>query len=167
MSKARHTRKKQFEAPAPKRSKAPLLLLIPVLALAGIYMAMRARGDRFEEVGEPGQDIRIPVADVSGGHARFYRNALAGGQRVDFFVLRSSDGVVRAAFDTCDVCFKARRGYRQERDDMVCNQCGRHFPSVGVNEIRGGCNPAPLARTVEGGDLVIRARDLALGAIYF
>jgi len=27
---------------------------------------------------------------------------------------------------------------------MVCNQCGQTFPSVKINEVKGGCNPAAL-----------------------
>ncbi|HEY7527662.1 MAG TPA: Fe-S-containing protein, partial [Candidatus Deferrimicrobiaceae bacterium] len=63
------------------------------------------------------------------------------GRQFHYFVLRSSDGTYRAAFDACDVCFRANRGYRQEGDLMVCNQCGQTFPSVKINEVKGGCNP--------------------------
>jgi uncharacterized membrane protein len=81
--------------------------------------------------------------------------------------MRSSDGVYRAAFDACDVCFRANRGYRQEGDRSVCNQCGQTFPSTKINEIKGGCNPAPLARKVEGQYLVIQKADMAAGKGYF
>ena len=30
---------------------------------------------------------------------------------------------------------------------MVCNNCGQKFSSDLINEIKGGCNPAPLERT--------------------
>jgi uncharacterized membrane protein len=50
---------------------------------------------------------------------------------------------------------------------MICNNCGRQFPSVKINEVRGGCNPAPLKRTVEGSDLVIRSSDIIEGGHYF
>src|SRR4030042_165622 len=84
-----------------------------------------------------------------------------------FLARGSSGGVYRAAYDACDVCFRANRGYRQEGDLMVCNKCGQAFPSVKVNEVKGGCNPAPLTRTVDGDSLVIRKIDLAAGKGYF
>ena len=41
------------------------------------------------------------------------------------------------------------------------------FPSVKVNVVKGGCNPAPLARKVEGEYLVIQKSDIAAGGPFF
>ena len=69
-----------------------------------------------------------------------------------YFVLKSSDGTVRAAFDACDVCYAQKKGYQQEGDEMVCGNCGQRFPSAQINEVEGGCNPSPIERTVKGQD---------------
>jgi uncharacterized membrane protein len=50
---------------------------------------------------------------------------------------------------------------------MVCDNCGRRFASVLVNEVQGGCNPAPLRRAVRGDRLVIAVPDLLAGRRYF
>jgi uncharacterized membrane protein len=51
---------------------------------------------------------------------------------------------------------------------MVCNNCGQRFPSVKVNVIKGGCNPAPLNRTVVGDNLMIKVSDILEGGnLYF
>ena len=50
---------------------------------------------------------------------------------------------------------------------MVCNNCGRHFPSSSVNVVQGGCNPAPIDRIVRGDRVVLSAAALASGAAYF
>jgi uncharacterized membrane protein len=50
---------------------------------------------------------------------------------------------------------------------MVCNKCEVAFPSVQSEEIKGGCNPQPLARKVEGQYLVIQKGDIAAGKNYF
>ena len=50
---------------------------------------------------------------------------------------------------------------------MVCRNCGRRFASVRINEVKGGCNPAPLNRSVEGGQLVIQIKDIQEGRQYF
>lgn len=114
-----------------------------------------------------GQEARLPAAQFNDGRARFYRYATSIGREVRLFVVRGSDGVIRAAFDACDVCYRERKGYHQEGDDMVCRNCGRHFRTVDVNVLTGGCNPAPLRRTVEGDQVVLRSADLDLGAVYF
>ncbi len=110
--------------------------------------------------------VRLPVADLADGRAAFYTYR-SGDKTIPFFALRSSDGVIRAAFDACDVCYLSRKGYHQEGDEMVCNNCGSRFPSTKINEIEGGCNPAPLDREVQGDMVVIRATDLENGARFF
>ena len=50
---------------------------------------------------------------------------------------------------------------------MVCRNCGRRFASVKVNEVKGGCNPAPLKREVLGENLVIQVKDILEGRQYF
>ena len=110
--------------------------------------------------------ISIPLADVSDGKARFFTYR-SGGTEVKFFVLKSRDGIVRAALDTCDVCYRDKKGYRQEGDFMICNNCDQQFRSDRINEISGGCNPVPLQRTVAGDRLIIPEAELAGGVRYF
>jgi len=50
---------------------------------------------------------------------------------------------------------------------MVCRNCGRRFASVLVNEVKGGCNPAPLNRSVDSERLIIRVKDIIDGRAYF
>ncbi|MCP4543057.1 MAG: DUF2318 domain-containing protein [Chloroflexi bacterium] len=110
--------------------------------------------------------VKLPLATFDDGHAHFYTYQ-AKDVSIQYFVLKSSDGVVRAAFDACDVCYRERKGYRQDGDEMVCNNCGMRFPSVLINEVKGGCNPAPLDRAIVGDELVIRMEDFLSGSYYF
>ena len=114
-----------------------------------------------------GQDVAMPVSTFADGKARFYRYVTTAGREIRFFMMKSSDGVVRAAFDSCDVCFRERKGYRQAGDNMICNNCGKAFPSNRINVLQGGCNPAPIERTVEGDRVLLRAAALEQGANYF
>jgi uncharacterized membrane protein len=50
---------------------------------------------------------------------------------------------------------------------MVCRNCGRRFASVKINEVKGGCNPAPLKRAIEGDRLVLQVTDILDGRTYF
>lgn len=114
-----------------------------------------------------GQDVRLPLAQFADGQARFYRYTSSTGREIRLFVMKSSDGVVRAAFDACDVCYRERKGYHQAGNMMICNNCGKAFRSVDINVITGGCNPSPLKRTLDGDSLVLKATDLEQGAAYF
>ncbi|MDO9066681.1 MAG: DUF2318 domain-containing protein [Chloroflexota bacterium] len=104
--------------------------------------------------------FRFPTAAFADGKARFFSTTLPNGKSINFFAIKSSDGVIRAAIDACDVCYSARKGYYQEGDVMVCNNCGQRFASARINEVKGGCNPAPLTRSVQGDNLIIKLADL-------
>jgi uncharacterized membrane protein len=112
------------------------------------------------------ENVSLDLALFDDGHARHF-SYQHGPLQIRYFVIKSSDGIVRAAFDACDVCWPAGKGYYQDGDAMVCRNCGRRFASVLVNEVQGGCNPAPLVRTVENGKLVIRTGDIVSGSRFF
>jgi len=54
--------------------------------------------------------------------------------------VKSADGMIRAAFDACDVCFRGKKGYVQRGDIMICAKCGMKFRTDKINEVKGGCN---------------------------
>lgn len=110
--------------------------------------------------------VRFSLATFDDYQAHYY-TYMHEGQPIEFFILKSRDGVVRAAFNACDVCFAAKKGYSQAGDVMVCNNCGRRFPADQINEVQGGCNPSPLLRAVEGDSLVIQVEDIVEGLRYF
>lgn len=110
--------------------------------------------------------VAFPASLFEDGKARHFEH-VSGNLTIKYFILKSSDGIVRAAFDACDVCWKAGKGYYQEGDNMVCRNCGRRFASVKVNEVQGGCNPAPLNRKVENGKVIIEVKDILDGVQYF
>ena len=125
------------------------------------------QGQTLQSIAKDSQEIILAAAQFDDGKARHYSHQLPDGVVVRFFVLKSGDGVIRAALDACDVCWRANKGYKQDGDDMVCLNCGRRFASVKINEVKGGCNPVPLARRVDGGKVHIKLTDLAQGRGYF
>ena len=133
--------------------------LLPGSSLAGFF-------GHHKKVGAVDGSIIIPVQDVNDGEAHYFVFR-EGDTEVKFFVVRSADGTMRAAFDACDVCFHSKKGYSQSGEFMVCNNCGRKFHSDRINVIEGGCNPAPLKREQRGGNLYITVADVLEGARYF
>jgi uncharacterized membrane protein len=138
----------------------------------GAYM-LKSNGQNPGPVSETGaavavaaENVTLPAALFEDGKARHYEFR-SGDRRIRYFVLKSSDGAIRAAFDACDVCWPAGKGYFQEGDRMVCRNCGKKFASVLVNEVKGGCNPAPLERRVEDGRVIIPIRAIEAGAGFF
>jgi uncharacterized membrane protein len=113
-----------------------------------------------------GDVVSMPATNFDDGRAHYFEHK-HGSITIRYFVVKSADGVLRAAFDACDVCWPAGKGYAQDGDFMVCRNCGQRFHSTKVNEVKGGCNPAPLERRVENGMLVIRVSDILEGKTYF
>ncbi len=111
-------------------------------------------------------EFTYPVKTFDDGKARFYEFK-SGKTNIKYFIIKSSDGVIRAAFDACDVCWPEGKGYVQKDDFMVCKNCGRRFASVRVNVVTGGCNPGALKREVVGDKLVIKVADILEGSKYF
>jgi len=168
MSQRTHKRE-QFQQEKPSRNKLLLPLggiAMALIAVTGWLLLTPATGNH--QVVAPGPDgtLRFSVNDFSDGQARFYRYQARDGA-IDFFIVKSHDGVIRTAFDSCDVCFRERKGYRQEGREMVCVNCEQRFPTEKVNVVKGGCNPAPLKRQQLGGQVVIAANDIERGANYF
>jgi uncharacterized membrane protein len=180
----REQKREQFTAPAPsgKKSNSTSGLIFVAIALLGIvfYVVVSNRGgdqlangasaarqtSAAQLQADANGDVVIPVSELS-NKAHFYEYRTAGNQLVRFFAIKSSDGVYRAALDACDVCFAAKKGYKQSGDDMVCQKCGNHFPSTEVNDVSGGCNPVGLNRQVVGDHLVFKAKDLESKTGYF
>jgi uncharacterized membrane protein len=133
---------------------------------SGLFKKSPAESAKAAGVVETADAVRIPLKTLDSGQA-FFLSLESEGRQMYYFALKSQDGAYRAALDACDVCFKSNRGYRQEGDLMVCNNCGQTFPSNRIGEIKGGCNPHPLARGIEGQYLVIRKADIAERKDYF
>lgn len=143
--------------------------LFLVFILACVFTASISQaflGGKFKTLKPEQGKLVIPVKKVDDGQAHYYRAKSDNGIMVDFFVVKSSDGVIRAAIDACDVCYRSGKGYVQEKNVMVCTNCGRKFATDRINEVKGGCNPAPLNRKIEGRNLVISMADINANAWY-
>ena len=169
--------KKEMVLNTEKKSQSPLrtLVVIAVVVVVGLAFYMFQTGlDGKPQARTPSiqpevsaTEVSFPVQAFADGQAKYFQYPAGNGITIRFFILKSSDGVIRAAYDACDVCWREGKGYYQEGDFMVCRNCGRRFASVKVNEIKGGCNPAPLDRKVVGDKLILQVADVLQGAQYF
>ena len=105
-------------------------------------------------------EVRIPISDIS-TTAKFYSYD-SNGVSVRYFAVKDKQGNVHVAFDACDVCYEAKKGYRQNGDVMHCINCGKEFSitSIGVENTAGGCWPSYLPMKIDGNDALIKIADL-------
>ncbi|HEY5975146.1 MAG TPA: DUF2318 domain-containing protein [Geobacteraceae bacterium] len=142
------------------------MAVMGVVLLGAISVGAFSLG-KYEKVKATGGVVTIPVAKFADGKARFYRFE-DGGKEIAFFVVRAPDGSYRTAFDSCDVCYKAKKGYEQQGDKMNCKNCNQKFATdrIGPNST-GGCNPSYLPHQLSGANITINAADLKTGARFF
>jgi len=121
---------------------------------------------QYTSVAAENGEVKVPLSALQGSTASYFVYN-ANGRDVKFFVIKASDGTVRAALDACTACNHAKLGYRQHGEAMVCNNCGMSFKSTDVGRISGGCSPIPLKNSQDGKTLVVKVKDLEEGVKYF
>jgi uncharacterized membrane protein len=112
-------------------------------------------------------EVRIPISDIS-STAKFYSYD-SSGVTVRYFAVKDKQGTVHVAFDACDVCYEAKKGYKQDGDVMQCLNCGKTFSitSIGTENTAGGCWPSFLPINIEENDVVIKMADLEAKSYMF
>jgi uncharacterized membrane protein len=149
----------------PKKKSNILPILIVILAIVAIVIIVKPRisGD-VTSSGSNAKTIEIALSQVS-EQAKFYEY-----EGIEYFIVKASNGDIKTAFNACDICYTSKKGYRQEGNDMVCNNCGNHYAISGLgteNLKGGGCWPGYLPSEVQGDNIVIKISDLEKGRYRF
>ena len=112
-------------------------------------------------------EVRIPISNITTS-AKFYSYD-SNGITVRYFAVKDASSNVHVAFDACDVCYEAKKGYKQDGDVMQCLNCGKTFSitRIGTENTAGGCWPSFLQMTVDGNDVVIKITDLEAKSYMF
>ena len=125
-----------------------------------------ANGASFEIVGK---DLKFTKADIT-EKASFFPYEEASNY-MEIIAIKASDGSIRTALNTCQVCYDSGRGYyEQVGDTLVCQNCGNVFGVDDIEVIKGGCNPIPILETEKSEDdefVTIKGTFLEENAVYF
>ena len=143
------------------KNKHSKICILGLVLLAFSLLAVGCSNETDLETTSPSGVVDIPLSSIT-NEARWYEHE-SGGDKITFFVVKASDGSIKTGFDACDVCYTYGKGYRQEGDDMVCNNCGNRYPISGLgteNKNPGGCWPGYLSNTVNGDNITIKKSDL-------
>lgn len=88
-------------------------------------------------------NIIIDTTNI-GSKATFY-NYNADGTAIRLFAVKASDGTIRMAFNTCQVCNPSPKAYFvQNGKNFICQNCKNSFATDNIGKERGGCNPIPI-----------------------
>jgi uncharacterized membrane protein len=104
------------------------------------------------------EKILIPLSQVNDGHLHRFEYTTTENIKVRFIVVLKNETSYGVGLDACDIC--GATGYYERNDDIVCKLCDvvMNRSTIGF---KGGCNPVPLAYTVEKNQMIIASSDLA------
>lgn len=89
----------------------------------------------------------------------------AGKVKMEILAVKANDGSIRTVFNACQVCFDSGRGYyKQEGNELVCQNCGNRFNINNIEVVSGGCNPVPILKQNkkdDGKNIVISKKFIA------
>ena len=123
-----------------------------LIITAGFYLGKSASGSASDQASDTyevvGDNIVIDKSAIT-STASFIPYKLADNY-MEVIAIKASDGTIRTALNTCQVCFDSGRGYyNQSGDTLICNNCGNVCGTDDIEVIRGGCNPMPDSGTAK------------------
>lgn len=119
-----------------------MIIVVSVLMLAFTGCGKKDSSSETVKI-EEGGSLNISTKDLS-EKAKFY-SVEVDGTEMEIIAVKDSDGTIRTAFNTCQVCYDSGKGYyKQEGDELVCQNCGNKFTMDQVGTVAGGCNPWPI-----------------------
>jgi uncharacterized membrane protein len=163
-------RKHELQQRKQKNRNVLIGATITILALATIIIILSMTNNPEEtftatEITETPSDvtetqITIPLSHIK-TEAKFYTYE-SNDVDIRYFAVIGSDGEVHVATDACDLCYEAKRGYKQENDVMKCINCGLTFPidDIGDQNTGGGCWPSYIPISITDENLIIEISDL-------
>lgn len=125
-----------------KNMKKNMLILICASAIS-IVGCQKNVANVQSSILSSGGTLSIPVSELS-SRTSFYP-VTVDGTKMEIIAGRASDGTIRTAFNTCQVCYDSGNGYyKLDGDNLVCQNCGNVFTIDDVGIESGGCNPWPI-----------------------
>lgn len=101
-----------------------------------------AQSDSVQVI-KKGETLTISTADIT-ETMKLYP-VKVDGTTMEVLAVKASDGSIRTAFNTCEVCYDSGKGYyKQEGEELVCQNCGNRFGTDQVEMPSRGCNPWPI-----------------------
>lgn len=115
-----------------------LLLLGVIFAGCSTNEVENKKNDKNEV-----QDLVINKNEV-GSNVKYFPFKVDG-SKMEVMAVKTDDGKIRTAFNTCQICIGSPKAYYEQEDDvLICQNCGNRFTMDMIEELKGGCNPIPI-----------------------
>ncbi len=126
-----------------KRNKKILVIVGAMVVILAFVLVIKGAWSSTDSNITSDGSLIIPKIDITATAKFFPYNV--GGTKMEVLAVKASDGTIRTAFNTCQVCYGSGRGYyKLDGDILVCQNCGNRFEPDQVEMQKGGCNPVPI-----------------------
>lgn len=106
---------------------------------------IKEKSEAIQNATDEKGNLVINLEDISETPSFYGYNEL--GNKMEVITVKASDGSIRTAFNTCQVCYSSGRGYYElEGNVLVCQNCENKFGIDDIEVTRGGCNPIPIEK---------------------
>ena len=157
------------KVPSNKGNKSIFITVGVLLAVIFAVVFIIKSNSGGKETSANGDNLVIPKSEIT-GIAKFYPYKV-GGTNMEVLALKASDGTIRTAFNTCQVCYSSGRGYyKLDGNVLVCQNCGNRFKPDQVEKEIGGCNPVPIfseSKNDDGQNIIISKEFLQKARVIF
>ncbi|TYQ15138.1 UNVERIFIED_CONTAM: putative membrane protein [Acetivibrio alkalicellulosi] len=129
------------------KSKKNILIILgsAIILMVVIFIIKGNFGGEVKTALSEGGDLLIPKNEIT-ENVSFFPLKVEN-TNMEILAVRASDGSIRTAFNTCQVCNGSPKAYyKQEGDVVVCQNCGNRFAMDMIEQQRGGCNPIPIMK---------------------
>ena len=129
--------------PVKRNSRNIIIGLSAFIILIAVFFLVKGLTETTNEAAQQGTDIQIAKSQIT-ETAKFIPYTVDG-TNMELIAVKAPDGTVRTAFNTCQVCYNSGRGYyKQEGNELVCQNCGNRFQIGQIEQQKNGCNPVPI-----------------------
>lgn len=126
-----------------KSTQTLIVASLAIILIGGFFLGKQTSKASSTIYEVDGENIVIDKSKIS-ATASFIPYELSENY-MEIIAIKSSDGSIRTALNTCQVCYDSGRGnYNQVGDKLICNNCRNVFSIEDVEIVRGGCNPIPI-----------------------
>jgi uncharacterized membrane protein len=133
------------------------VLAVLCLTVVKTYEAREVVLSPIEPMNIIGGEIIIPSPNIMDGHLHRFMYTASDGTEVRFIVIKKNETAYGVGLDACDIC--GPTGYYERKDEIICKLCDVVMNKATIG-FKGGCNPVPLAYTMENGNMVIQTAHL-------
>ncbi len=102
-------------------------------------------------------EIAISLDNINDGRLHRFSYIASDGTEVRFIIIKKNEAAFGVGLDACNIC--GPTGYYEHDGKVICKLCGVAI-NISTIGFQGGCNPVPLAYTIQDGHMLVQGQDL-------